>query len=66
MWWGTQSALRMHDATILSGISGYVHKQAAICQCMATHCANYWLPWLKSKGITPSWAAKYVDSVYPS
>ena len=57
----------MHDdATILSGILGYAHKQAAICQCMATHCAYYWLPWLKSKGITPSWVAEYVDSVNPS
>jgi hypothetical protein len=67
MWWHTQTALRTHDdATILSGISGYTHKQAAICQRMATHCAYYWLPRLKSKGITPSWAAEYVDSVNPS
>ena len=50
----------------LVAFSGYAHKQATICQCMATHCAYYWLPQLKSKGITPSWAAEYVDSVNPS
>jgi hypothetical protein len=57
-----QDALWTHDdATILSGISGYAHKQAAISLCLATQCALYWLPRLKSKGITPSWAAEYVD-----
>ena len=67
VWWRTQSALRTHnDATILSGIAGYAHKQAAICLRMATQCAHYWLPRLKSKGITPSWAAEYADVANPS
>jgi len=61
-WWCTQGALRTHnDATILSGVSGYAHKQAAISLRLATQCAYYWLPQLKNKGITPSWAAEYVD-----
>ena len=65
-WWRTRSALRTHDdGTILSGVSGYAHKQAAICERMATRCAHYWLPRLKDKGITPPWASEYVDSTSP-
>jgi hypothetical protein len=61
-WWCTQDALRTHDdATILSGVLEYAHKQAAISLRLATQCALYWLPRLKNKGITPSWAAEYVD-----
>ena len=65
-WWRTRSALRTHDdGTILSGVSGYAHKQAAICERMATRCAHYWLPRLKDKGITPPWANEYVDFTSP-
>ena len=42
-----------------SGISGYAHKQAAICIQMAEQCVLYWLPHLKEKGIVPSWASDY-------
>ena len=66
-WWRTQGTLRTHnDATILSGVSGYAHKQAAIALRLATKCAYYWLPWLERKGITPSWAVEYVDFANPS
>jgi hypothetical protein len=66
-WWRTQSALRTHDDTaILSGISGYAHKQAAISLRLATQCADYWLLWLKNNGVTPSWAAEYVGFANPS
>jgi hypothetical protein len=65
-WWHMWSNLQTHnDATILSGVSGYAYKQAAICQHMATKCARYWLPQLKSKGITPSWATEYADLSNP-
>lgn len=61
-WWRTQGTLRTQgDATILSGVLGYAHKQAAISMRLATQCAYYWLPRLKSKNIVPSWAAEYVD-----
>ena len=59
-WWQEQSPLRNHeDATILSGVFGYAHKQAAICDHIAKVCALYWLPHLKSKGIIPGWASDY-------
>ena len=46
---------------ILSGISGYAHKQAAMCTRMAEQGALSWLPHLKSQGggILPSWGLKY-------
>ena len=59
-WWRERSSLRDHvDGTILSGISGYAHKQAAICSRMAEKCAMYWLPDLREKGIKPVWEADY-------
>jgi hypothetical protein len=60
-WWLTRSALRTgNDASILSGVSGYANKQAAISEHMGNQCASYWLPRLQGKGITPSWAADYL------
>ena len=59
-WWLTRCALRTGDASILSGVSGYANKQAAISEHMGNQCASYWLPRLESKGITPSWAAEYL------
>ena len=62
LWWRTRSAMRsMDDMAILSGVSGYAHKQAAIWECMANQCACYWLPRLRARGITPSWETDYVD-----
>ena len=59
-WWHEQSSLRDHvDGTVLSGISGYAHKQAAICSRMAEKCAVYWLPCLREKGIKPTWGVDY-------
>jgi hypothetical protein len=59
-WWQERSSLRTHnDGSISSGISGYANKQAAICSRIAEQCACYWLPHLKIKGITPSWASHY-------
>jgi hypothetical protein len=59
-WWQDQGALRSHgDATILSGLSAYANKQAAICTRMAEQCALYWLPYIKEKGFTPVWASEY-------
>jgi hypothetical protein len=59
-WWHTQSSLRTHnDASIVSGVSGYAHKQAMICERMAAQCAHYWLPSLKNKGVTPPWATEF-------
>ena len=52
--------MRNHeDQVILSGISGYAHKQAAICVRMAEQCAWHWLPHLKARGIVPSWGLDY-------
>ena len=66
-WWCERSSLRDHpDATILSGVSGYAHKQAAISLHLAERCAVHWLPHLKGKGITPTWASEFehlVDGV---
>jgi len=47
------------DATILSGVSGYAHKQAAISLRLAERCAVHWLPHLKGKGIMPTWASDF-------
>lgn len=59
-WWHERSSLREHsDATILSGVSGYACKQAAICTRMAERCAMSWLPHLEMKGFTPAWASDY-------
>jgi hypothetical protein len=59
-WWRKQSSLRLHsDESIVSGISGYAHKQAAICIQMAKQCACYWLPHLEANGITPTWASDF-------
>ena len=62
LWWRTRSAMRsVNDMAILSGLSGYAHKQAAIWERMANQCARYWLPRLRTRGIMPSWEAEYVD-----
>ena len=60
-WWRERSSLRSHaDSSIVSGISGYAHKQAAICSQMAEQCASHWLPYLKAKGITPDWESDFL------
>jgi len=59
-WWCERSTLRTHtDTTVLSRISGYANKQAAICSRIAEQCARYWLPRLKGKGIMPLWASYF-------
>lgn len=59
-WWDERSTLRSHaDGSILSGVSGYAYKQAAICDRMAERFAVHWLPHLKDKGIVPTWASHY-------
>ncbi|KAF8489711.1 hypothetical protein F5888DRAFT_1585274, partial [Russula emetica] len=40
VWWREQGSLRIEgNSTILSGLSGYAHKQAAICGRIAEQCA---------------------------
>ena len=59
-WWWERTSLRLHsDESIVSGISGYAHKQAAICSRMAKKCACYWLPRLEANGITPTWESDF-------
>jgi hypothetical protein len=59
-WWREQASLRAYgESAILSGLSGYAHRQAAICSRMAEQCALHWLPHLKRTGATPPWAAGY-------
>ena len=58
VWWKERISIHS-DPAITSGISGYAHKQAAICLQMAEQCAVYWLPHLKEKGIVPSWASDF-------
>jgi hypothetical protein len=57
-WWKEHIFLHS-DPAISGGISGYAHKQAAICLQLAEQCAVYWLPHLKQKGIVPSWSSDY-------
>lgn len=57
-WWKERDFFHS-DPAIVSGISGYAHKQASICIQMAEQCALYWLPHLKEKGIVSSWASDY-------
>ncbi len=65
-WWRDRSFTRVHDdATVLSGISGYSFKQAAVCNLIAEQCARYWLPRLKALNITPAWASYFSDLVIP-
>jgi hypothetical protein len=59
-WWRERALMQNHeDQVISSGISGYAHKQAAICVRMAEQCAWHWLPHLKARGIVPSWGLDY-------
>ena len=59
-WWQDCSSLQNNDdSTILDVVSGYAHKQVAICIHMAEQCAIYWLPHLKERGILPPWASDY-------
>ena len=59
-WWRDRASLRSHqDQVVLSGISGYAHKQADICVRLAEQCARHWLPALKASGIMPSWGLDY-------
>jgi hypothetical protein len=59
-WWRERSSLRTDaDSSVLSGIFGYANKQAAICSRIGEQCARYWLPRLKSKGITPTWVSHF-------
>jgi hypothetical protein len=57
-WWKERN-FQHSEPAIVSGISGYAHKQAAICIQMAEKCALYWLPHLEENGIVPSWASDY-------
>ena len=57
-WWKDRNFFHS-DPAIASGISGYAHKQAAICLQMAKQCAVYWLRHFKEKGIVASWASDY-------
>jgi hypothetical protein len=60
VWWQARTSLRGHsDSGIVSGISGYANKQAAICSRLAERCASYWVPRLKDKDITPSWVSYF-------
>jgi hypothetical protein len=56
--WREQSFFQ-GDEAIVSGISGYAHKQAAISIQIAEQCAGYWLPYLKEKDIVVSWASEF-------
>ena len=63
-WWRDRGVLQSQGAaSILSGLSGYANKQAAICTRMAERCALYWLPSLVEKGLTPVWASEYEGKV---
>ena len=63
-WWRDRSVLRNQgDATLLSGLSGYANKQAALCTHMAERCALYWLPYLMEEGLTPVWASEYKNQL---
>jgi hypothetical protein len=59
-WWRDRGNLRSHGgASVVSGLSGYANKQAAICTRMAERCALYWLPHLVKMELTPAWASEY-------
>jgi hypothetical protein len=59
-WWREMGSLRTNsDLTILSGLLGYAHRQAAIHSRMAEQCVLHWLLHLKSRGIMPLWAVDY-------
>ena len=59
-WWRDRASVQTHDdQVVLSGISGYAHKQADICVCLAEQCAHHWLPPLKASGISPLWGLDY-------
>lgn len=59
-WWRERSSLRTHDdGSVLSGVSGYANKQAAICSRMVKQLACYWLPRLAKRGVMPSWVSDF-------
>ena len=59
-WWRDRASVQTHEDQVgLSGISGYAHKQADICNRLAEQCARHWLPPLKASGIIPSWGLDY-------
>jgi len=59
-WWRNQRGRRSDvDATTLHGIDAYAEKQAYLSESLASSSAVYWLPTLKSKGISPEWEARY-------
>jgi hypothetical protein len=59
-WWRNERARRSDvDAATLHGIAAYAEKQAYLSESLARCSAAFWLPTLKTKGISPEWEARY-------
>ena len=59
-WWRSQVARRTDaDDTSLQGIAAYAEKQAHLSEQLAQRCAEFWLPALKEKGISPAWEERF-------
>ncbi|KAM6492909.1 hypothetical protein JOM56_011043 [Amanita muscaria] len=61
-WWLDQRKRRTdmdEDLDIVDGVAAYASKQASYCQRMAESSAQFWLPFLTSKGIVVDWASRY-------
>ncbi|KAF8976702.1 hypothetical protein BDQ17DRAFT_1454822 [Cyathus striatus] len=46
---------------IKQGVKAYALKQASICQRLAQHCANWWIPAFQKQKYMPDWIHKYIQ-----
>ncbi|KAN0109323.1 hypothetical protein V8E52_009414 [Russula decolorans] len=59
-WWRSQAARHSDtDNVRLHGVTAYAKKQAHLSEQLAWQCAEYWLPALKERGVSPEWEERY-------
>jgi hypothetical protein len=59
-WWRSQAARHSDtDNVRLHGVTAYAKKQAHLSKQLAWQCAEYWLPALKERGVSPEWEERY-------
>ncbi|KAF8999310.1 hypothetical protein BDQ17DRAFT_1328384 [Cyathus striatus] len=66
-WWTGITDVRNYDSSIgndiKQGVKAYAMKQASICQRLAQHCANWWIPAFQKQKYMPDWILKYVQQI---
>lgn len=64
VWWLSRKHLRTElPSAIHHGVNAYAEKQARLLERRVAQYSSYWLKFLASYDITPSWGEKYINQV---